>query len=118
MAGRSLDRALKKLHCDHNISSTSLKSMGYEAFADNASRPETPVTEPPASPATINQPQAENVFLRNLVEHNTKEKEALITMIENLQEENKSESRGPPPKFRSAANVLGSNQDRERRSKS
>jgi hypothetical protein len=94
MAGRSLDRALKKLHSEHNKSSTSLKSMGCEIFADNASRPETPVTEPPVSPAVISQSQSENIFLRNIVEQNMKEKEVLITMIENLQEENKSKSGG------------------------
>lgn len=97
MAGRSLDRALKKLHSEHNKSSTSLKSMGCEIFADNASRPETPVTEPPVSPAVISQSQSENILLRNIVEQNMKEKEVLITMIENLQEENKSKSGGRGP---------------------
>jgi hypothetical protein len=92
MAGRSLDRALKRLHSGHSRSSTSLKSMGHEVFADNASRPETPVTEPPASPAVVDLPRSDNLLLRYLVERSAKEREVLIAVIEDLQKQNKSES--------------------------
>jgi hypothetical protein len=101
MAGRSLDRALKKLHSDHNKSSSSLKSMSSEIIhADIASRPGTPGTEPPTSPAVFEQlkgienaydaAKSDNAFLRNLVEQNTKEKAVLISTIDNLRVESKS----------------------------
>jgi hypothetical protein len=103
MAGRSLDRALKKLHSNHNKSSGSLKSMSSEMIhADNASRPGTPGAEPPMSSAISEQLKAienahaaaksDNAFLRTIVEQNTKEKAALVTAIENLQVESKSKS--------------------------
>ena len=103
MAGRSLDRALKKLHLNHNKSSGSLKSMSSEMIhADNASRPGTPGTEPPMSSAILEQLKAienahaaaksDNAFLRTLVEQNTKEKAVLVAAVENLQVEGKSKS--------------------------
>ena len=102
MAGRSLDRALKKLHSSHNKSSSSLKSMSSDNIhTDNvSSRPVTPGTEPPPSPAIFEQlrsiesahaaAKSDNAFLRNLVEQNTKEKAVFITTVENLQAEIKS----------------------------
>jgi actin-related protein len=103
MAGRSLDRALKKLHSNHNKSSTSLKSMSSEVIhADNASRPGTPGTEPPMSSAILEQlkgiqnayaaAKSDNAFLRALVEQNTKERAILVTAVETLQAESKSKS--------------------------
>ena len=103
MAGRSLDRALKKLHSNHNKSSSSLKSTSSEMIhADNASRPGTPGTEPPMSPAILEQlktiehahaaAKSDNAFLRTLVEQNTKEKAVLVAAVENLQVESKSKS--------------------------
>jgi hypothetical protein len=90
MAGRSLDRALRKLHSDHHNSSSSLKSMSSEInHTDTASRPGTPGTEPPTSPGVTDQFKSDNAFLRNLVEQNTKEKAALIKTIDSLQAENK-----------------------------
>jgi hypothetical protein len=103
MAGRSLDRALKKLHLNHNKSSGSLKSMSSEMIhADNASQPGTPGTETPMSSAILEQLKAienahaaaksDNAFLRTLIEQNTKEKAVLVTAVENLQVESKSKS--------------------------
>ena len=103
MAGRSLDRALKKLHSNHNKSSSSLKSMSSEVIhADNASRPGTPGPEPPMSSALLEQlkgiqnayatAKSDNTFLRTLVEQNTKEKAVLVAAVENLQVESKSKS--------------------------
>jgi hypothetical protein len=106
MAGRSLDRALKQLHSNHNKSSSSLKSMSSEVIhADNASRPGTPGTpgtEPPMSSAILEQlkgvqnaytaAKSDNAFLRTLVEQNTKEKAVLVTAIKTLQVESKSKS--------------------------
>jgi hypothetical protein len=101
MAGRSLDRALKKLHFNHNKSFSSLKNMSSEVIhADNASRPGTPGTEPPVSSAILEQlkgiqnaytaAKSDNAFLRTLVEQNTKEKAVLVTAVETLQVESKS----------------------------
>ena len=106
MAGRSLDRALKKLHSNHSKSSGSLKSMSSEmVHVDNVSRPGTPGTpgtETPMSSAILEQLKAienahaaaksDNAFLRTLVEQNTKEKAVLVTAVENLQVESKSKS--------------------------
>src|SRR5271155_5434033 len=103
LAGRSLDRALKKLHSNHNKSSSSLKSMSSEVIhADNASRPGTPGTEPPMSSAILEQlkgiqnayaaAKSDNAFLRSLVEQNTKEKAVLVTAVETLQVQSKSKS--------------------------
>ena len=69
--------------------------MGHEVFADNASRSETPVTESPVSPAVVDQQRSDNLLLRYLVERNAKEREVLITVIEDLQKKNKCESRAP-----------------------
>jgi hypothetical protein len=103
MAGRSLDRALKKLHCNHNKSPSSLKSMSSEMIhADNASRPGTPGTELPMSSTILEQlkgiqnayaaAKSDNAFLRTIVEQNTKEKAVLATAVETLQVESKSKS--------------------------
>lgn len=100
MAGKSLDRALKKLHSDFNKSPGSLKSMSPEIIhADMASRSGTLGTEPPTSPTVFEQlkgienayaaVKSDNVFLRSLVEQNTKEKSILITTVDNLQLESK-----------------------------
>jgi hypothetical protein len=90
MAGRSLNRALRKLDSDHNKSSSSLKSMSSEInHTDAAFRPGTPGAEPPTSPAVPDQFKSDNAFLRTLVEQNTKEKAVLINTIDSLQTENK-----------------------------
>jgi hypothetical protein len=106
MAGRSLDRALKKLYPNHNKSSSSLGSMPPEMIhTDNASRPGipgTPGTEQPMSSVILEQLKAmesahaaaksDNAFLRTLVEQNAKEKAVLVAAVENLQIESKSKS--------------------------
>ena len=105
MAGRSLDRALKKLHSDHNKSSNSLTSMSSEVVhADTVSRPGSPRSKPPTSPAVFEQlkgieiayaaAKSDIAFLRNLVEQNTKEKAVLVTTVDNLQVEARTSKEG------------------------
>jgi hypothetical protein len=97
MAGRSLGRALKKLH------SASLESMSSEIIrAGNASRPGSPGPESPMSSATLEQlkaienahadPMSDNGFLRTFVEQSMKEKAMILTVVENLHVESKSKS--------------------------
>ena len=95
VAGRSLDRALRKLH----LSSSSLNA----SVVANASSPDTPrsasVSGIPKTPSTTDfgglpnsdstALRSDNAFLRNLVDSNTKEKAVLVTTVESLQTENK-----------------------------
>jgi hypothetical protein len=97
LAGRSLDRALKKLQQEHNKSPNSLSSF-------SKSRPTTPgatLLDNQQTLVTSERPNSrdsdvvvaavdhDKLFLRDLVEQGTKEKAVLLSTIESLQNENK-----------------------------
>jgi len=119
MADKSLDPALRKLHIDHNKSSSFRKSMASEALqADDFSRLVTPGTEPiTASKAReqcrdmkenlpvkeeelrakevelkeeVKAVKADNAFLRGLIEQDMKVKSVNLTTNDSLQSENKT----------------------------
>lgn len=113
LAGRSLDRALKKLQyrddggCNNNKSSSSLRSISTDMVIGNAivsSRPGTPGVavaigplSSPALPELVKEDElvalkSENNFFRNIVEQNTSEKALLLDNIEILQRDNKGKS--------------------------
>lgn len=69
--------------------------MSSEIVHADPSRPGTPGTELPASPALVGPIKSDNAFLRNLIEQNTKEKAVLINTIDTLQAESKSKSPYP-----------------------
>ena len=101
LAGRSLDRALKKLRLDHQRSSSSLSTMSI-------SQPPTPsvAVMPSISaaimPATnLDHSQAyaqlasvltDNNWLRTLVDQNGREKQMMMNNVEALQKENHGRS--------------------------
>ena len=95
VAGRSLDRALQKLHAERNQSSSSLRSLHSSDAAMEYSRPTTPNIDNDMARdldltrkayATV---QSDNNFLKGLLGQNSKEKALLISTIETLQAENK-----------------------------
>ena len=107
LAGRSLDRALRKLQLNHQRSTSSLSNA-------SASRPSTPtiattpVTIPftplSAMPVRLHDPQqayaqftgmlSDNALLRGLADQNVREKSVLLNTIDGLQNENKGEHPG------------------------
>ena len=101
LAGRSLDRALKKLRLEHQRSSSTLSTMSISqpSTPNVAVMPSISATIAPATNLDHSQAYAqlasvltENNFLRVLVDQNVREKEMMMNNVEALQKENQGQS--------------------------